>query len=162
MDFGDIKLVVSEIDGIITEHLVGFGEMGTVLFKQFCLKDFEAINLVKKNWNFVFLSSEAAINMSLCKKKNIPFFYAERSKRDVYKNLLHRYNLTPDNVLYIGSSYSDMACIKLSGISMCPEDAVSEVKNLVDYVVPVYSGTGVLCYIYDMLNTHKLNKDRRE
>lgn len=160
MDFDDIKLVVSEVDGIITEHLIAFGEINTVMFKQFYMKDFEAINLIKKDWGFAFLSSDANISLSLCKKRNIPFFFAEKSKREVYNQILQRYSLTPDNVLYVGSSYSDINCIRMSGVSMCPDDAVPQVKAMVDHVIPVYSGTGILCYIYELLNDFKLNKNR--
>jgi 3-deoxy-D-manno-octulosonate 8-phosphate phosphatase (KDO 8-P phosphatase) len=160
MSFDNISLVISEIDGIVTEHLVALGEMNTVMFKQFYMKDFEAINLIKKDWGFVFLSSDANINLSLCKKRNIPFFFAERNKKDAYNQIMQRYSLTPDNVLYIGSSYSDIECIKMSGVSMCPEDSVPQVKALVNDVIPIYSGTGVLCYIYELLQDFKLNKDR--
>jgi len=50
MDLSNIKAVISEIDGIVTEHLSGIGEMNITMFKQFYMKDFEAINLIKKNW----------------------------------------------------------------------------------------------------------------
>ena len=162
VNFDSIKFVVSEIDGVVTEHLAGLGELNTVLFKQFCLKDFEAINLIKHNWGFAFLSSEAVINLSLCKKRNIPFFHAEKNKLSVFKNLIQRYNITPDDVLYIGSSYSDTSCAKLAGISMCPEDGVPQMKNIVDRVIPVYSGTGVLCYVYEVLDECRLKKNREE
>ncbi len=160
MEFDNIKLVISEVDGIITEHLTAFGEMNTVVFKQFCMKDFEAINLIKKDWGFVFLSSDANINLSLCKKRNIPFFLAERSKKEVYNQILQRYSLTPDNVLYVGCSYSDINCIKMSGVSMSPEDAVPQVIALVNQVIPIYGGTGILCYVYEILHDFKINKVR--
>ena len=160
MDLSKIKFVISEIDGIVTEHLSGIGEMGVTMFKQYYMKDFEAINLIKKDWGFAFLSSDPAVSLSTCKKKNIPFFYAERNKREVYNMLLNRYNLTPDNVLYVAGSYSDIECLRMSGVSMCPEDAVIQVKNIVDEIIPLYGGTGVLCYVYETLLKFKLNKNR--
>lgn len=162
MDLSNIKIIISEMDGIVTEHLSGLGEMDAVLFKQFYMKDFEAINLLKSNWKFSFLSSEAPINMSLCRKRNINFFYAERSKKEIYIKLLQRYSMTPDDALYIGSCYSDIECLRLSGFSMCPEDAVPQVKNTVDHVIPAYGGTGVLCYVYELLNSYRLSKNREE
>lgn len=162
MDLSNIKFVVSEMDGIVTEHLVGIGEMDTVMFKQFYIRDFEAVNLIKKTWPFAFLSAEASINMSLCRKRHIPFFHAERSKKEVYGHLLQRYSMTPDNILYVGSSYSDIECMKLSGFSMCPEDSAPQVKNTVDHVVPIYGGAGILCYVYEVLEGFKLSKNREE
>lgn len=157
MDLTKTKLVISEIDGIVTEHLTAYGEMNIPMFKHFNMKDFEAINLIKKDWGFVFISSDAAINASLCRKRNIPFYFAERSKKDVYASVMRRFNLTPDNVLYIGSSYSDVDCLNMSGVAMCTEDSVPAAKNASDHVIPMYGGTGVLCYVYDFL---KLNSDR--
>ena len=162
MDLSKIKLVISEVDGIITEHLVGYGEMNTVMFKQFYMKDFEALNLIKKDWDFAFLSSDASINMSLCRQRHVPFYKAERSKMEVYGHILNRFSVTADNVLYIGSSYSDIECLRASGMSVCPEDAVPLVKNTVDHVVPIFGGAGVLCYVYEILRSFKLNKNREE
>jgi 3-deoxy-D-manno-octulosonate 8-phosphate phosphatase KdsC-like HAD superfamily phosphatase len=50
-----IKVIVSEVDGIVTEHLSAIDPMGYVVFKQYYMKDFEAINELKKNFIFVFL-----------------------------------------------------------------------------------------------------------
>lgn len=161
MDFENIKIVVSEIDGIVTEHLSGIGEMDTVMFKQYYMKDFEAINQIKPNCNFVFLSSDAAISLSMCRRRNIPFYYAEKGKKDVLIQILRRYNYTPENLLYVGSSYSDIDCMKLAEFSLCPEDSVLQVKNISDYVIPLYGGSGVLCHVYDILQetfVKKINK----
>ena len=49
MYFDNIKVIVSEIDGIVTEHLSGIGEMGITMFKQYYIKDFDAINQIKSN-----------------------------------------------------------------------------------------------------------------
>ena len=43
-----IKLVVSEIDGIITDGFRAEDEMGHVLYKRYQSKDFSAINEIKK------------------------------------------------------------------------------------------------------------------
>ena len=162
MDLSNIKLVISEVDGIITEGLVGLGEMDLTMFKQFYMKDFEAINLIKKGWGFTFLSSDAAISLSLCRKRNIPFYHSERSKIEIYRRIVQRFSITPDNVLYVGGSYSDIECMQASGISMCPEDAVPQVKNTVDHVIPIYGGAGVLCYVCEVLHGFKLRKNREE
>lgn len=159
-DLKNIKLVVSEVDGVVTEHLSNIGEMGVVMSKQYCMKDFEAINLIKKNMTFVFISSDAAINMSLCRGKNIPFFYAGNNKKKIFSEILRRYDVTPDNVLYVGSTFSDIECMKLAGVSLCTEDAVTQVKNIADAVVPVYGGVGVLCYVYTIIKKEIIRRNK--
>jgi 3-deoxy-D-manno-octulosonate 8-phosphate phosphatase (KDO 8-P phosphatase) len=156
MDLSNTKLIISEIDGIITDGFSGIGEMDITMFKHFYIKDFEAINMMKRHWDFVFLSSAAAINLSLCRKRNIPFYFAERNKKEIYTKILQRYGVLADDVLYVGATYSDVPCMKESGFSACPEDATVPVKNTADLVMPLMSGTGVLCYIYDFLNDNCL------
>ena len=158
MDFPDIKLVVSEIDGIITEGLAGLGEMNITMFKQYYLKDFEAINLIKKDYTFVIISSDAAINQSLCRQKNIPYFYSN-DKSASFRQILHRYSITPDNVLYVGASYSDKECMQMCGFSICPEDSPAELQEIASHVAPNMGGTGVLCYVHDFLKINKRGKD---
>jgi len=156
MDLSKIKLIVSELDGIVTEHTAAVGEAGITLFKHYQMRDFEAVNRIKKSVNFTFLSSDASINMSFCRAKNIPFFHAKSNKRRVLANdLLKRYTVSPEEVIYIGSSYSDLDCMKLIPFSMCPEDAIYEVKELSQVVIPHLSGTGVLCWLNKFLDDNR-------
>lgn len=151
MDLKNIKIIISEMDGIVTENLTSVGEMGMVMFKQYYMKDFEAINKIKSKCNFVFLSSDSSINLSLCRKRNIPFYYAERSKTACFTQILRRYNLSPEEVLYVGCSYSDIGCMNMAEFSVCPEDAVLPVKRAATFTIPLFGGTGVICYINDVL-----------
>lgn len=162
MDLSKIKIIISEMDGIINEGTTALGEMGIPLFKIYCDKDFEAINEIKKHWTFVFISSDPALNMSLCRRKNIPFFHAERNKQEVFKRILNKYSVTADEALYLGSSYSDLGCIKMAGVSFCPEDSVAQVINLVDKVLPIFGGVGVLSSTYDLLYADLLYRQRQE
>jgi len=156
MDLSNIKLIVSEVDGIVTEHTSAIGEAGITMFKTYNMKDFEAINRIKKHCGFTFLSSDAAISMSLCRAKNIPFYHAKGNKRRMLANdLLRRYTVSPEEVIYIGSSYSDIDCTNLIPFSMCPEDAIYEVKELSQMVIPHLSGTGVLCWLNKFLNDNR-------
>jgi 3-deoxy-D-manno-octulosonate 8-phosphate phosphatase (KDO 8-P phosphatase) len=156
MNLSKIKLIVSEIDGIVTEHTSAIGEAGITMFKHYYMKDFEAINQIKKKINFSFLSNDASISMSLCRAKNIPFYYAKGSKRRVLvKELLKRYAVSPEEVIYIGSSYSDLNCMKLIPFTMCPDDAIYEVKEISQVVIPVLSGMGILCWLNKFLDDNR-------
>jgi len=152
-----LKIIVSEIDGIITEHLSPIDELGNTLFKQYYMKDFEAINELKKSFVFVFLSKDNTINYHLCKKRNIPFFYDPKSKREKLIEIIRRYGMTAENVLYVGCSYSDIENINMAEISACPEDSVKTVKQAVDCILPVYGGAGVLCELYEILKPVIIN-----
>ena len=155
----DIKIVVSAVDGIITEDMVAFDAMGNIMFKQYYMKDFEAINKLKKTYTFVFMSSDNYVNYSLCRKKNIPFFHAPKNKIKTLTEIMRRYNVTPENVMYIGCSYSDIESIKLAQITFCPSDSPNSVKGFVDYPLAAYGGGGVLCDLYELLKYVIREKD---
>lgn len=162
MDLAKIKIIVSEMDGIINEGTTALGEMAIPMFKTYCDKDFDAINEIKKHWTFVFISNDATINMSLCRKKNIPFYFDERGKMFSINKILSRYSVTADEMLYIGCTYSDLPCMKAAGVSFCPEDSVAQVINLVDKVLPGFGGVGVIANVYDMLYADLLYRQRQE
>jgi len=148
----NIKICVSEIDGILTNHSSPIDELGNTLFKTYNFKDFEAINEIKKRgYKFIFVSSDNRINYHLCRRKNIPFFWSEQGKKEAFLAALRRYNVTLENVLYIGSSFSDISLFKMAQISICPADAIYEIKALSDIVLKSNGGDGVLCEVYEIL-----------
>lgn len=148
-----LKVIVSEVDGIVTNGLVTYDELGNVPFKTFNTQDLEIINELKKTFKFVFLAKDQSINYNLFRRKNIPFYWAEKDKLEVLTKILQRYEVTLDEVLYIGIGYSDRACINRVPFSACPNNAVVEIKNNVAVCLNTFSGEGVLCDVYGLLKT---------
>ena len=131
-DLNEIKLIVSEIDGVITDGTCPEDELGHILYKVYQSKDFSAINGLKKNFKFVFLSDDNHVNYNMCKRKNIPFFWArnEKEKYDKLGEILRRYSCTPDETIYIGSKISDVVCCQMIPKSFCPDDAGHYLKEI--------------------------------
>jgi len=158
MDFKNTQIVISEIDGVITNGLDAVDTMSNVLFKNYCNKDFEAINLLKPFFTFVFLSSDSAISYGVMRSKNIPSYftkYRTDSKVALINKIINRYNVTPENILYIGSKLSDLPCMDVSEISIVPRDAPIELKHRTSIIADVSGGAGVICYVYNLLKTNK-------
>jgi 3-deoxy-D-manno-octulosonate 8-phosphate phosphatase KdsC-like HAD superfamily phosphatase len=128
----DVRLIISEIDGVITTGERPEDEMGHILYKVYQSKDFSAINELKKNFKFVFLSDDNHVNYNMCKRKNIPFFWARNGKEkyDKLVDILRRYGCTPDETIYIGSKISDVRCCQMMPKSFCPEDAGHYLKEI--------------------------------
>lgn len=145
------KLIVSGIDGIITEGFVPTDELGNVPFKNFFVRDFEAINKLKGCFKFVFLSSDNSINYHLCRRKNIPFFFAPKDKKKGLVDIMRRYEASPEEILYIGNSFSDIGCLMMIPFSICTYDSPNEVKEKSYMILDVYGGNGVLCAVYELL-----------
>lgn len=58
---------------------------------------------------------------------------AVKRKLECYENILFRFQLSPEEVLYMGDDIPDIPVLKKVGVSTCPQDACSDVKMLVDY-----------------------------
>jgi 3-deoxy-D-manno-octulosonate 8-phosphate phosphatase (KDO 8-P phosphatase) len=156
----NIKIIISEVDGVLTDGVLPMDEIGNVLFKHFCHKDFEAINELKRNFKVAFISTDNHISYNMFRRKNIPFFYDQKSKKEALLALLSRYSLTPDQALYLGSSYSDLECMRLIPLSLCPEDAIPAAKNLSMVVLPAFGGTGVFCHLHYFLEEEILRRKK--
>lgn len=63
-----------------------------------------------------------------------------KDKLEVYTDILKRFSISNEEVLYMGDDIPDIPVLKKVGISSCPQDAVSEVKNCSDYQSPYNGG----------------------
>jgi len=153
----DLKIVVSAVDGIITDGMAPIDELQNIPFKNYCMKDFEAINEIKKSFKFVFISSDNNVNYNLFRSKNIPFYWAPgtggnyKTKIKVLSEIMQKYGLKPQNVLYVGCSYSDVECMHLAEVAFCTKDSPATVNHAADYMVPTMAGQGVLAELYEIL-----------
>lgn len=110
----DLKLIVSEVEGVLTTGRQPIDELGNVPFKEYYTPDFEVINTIKSEiCPVVFISTDSAINYNLFRRKNIPFFWAKKDKVPILSEVLRRYSVTPEEVLYIGSKFSDIPCMNM-------------------------------------------------
>jgi 3-deoxy-D-manno-octulosonate 8-phosphate phosphatase KdsC-like HAD superfamily phosphatase len=117
-----------------------------VLYKTYNSKDFSAINEIKKNFKLVFLSDDNDISYNMCRRRNIPFYFAKNEKEKVSKlgEILRRYGATPDETIYIGSKISDVPCCKMIPKSMCPEDAGQYLKDICWAEFTTKGGKGIM------------------
>jgi len=156
-DLDNIKLIISEIDGVITDGKWTEDEIGNVLYKSFQSKDFDAINELRKSYKFVFLSEDNRINYNMCKRRNIPFYWG-RNREEKYKkaiDILHRYSCTPDNTLFIPSKLSDLKCCQLIPKTICPDDVGEYLKSKCWAEFKIGGGEGVLVELVYLLNSIK-------
>jgi YrbI family 3-deoxy-D-manno-octulosonate 8-phosphate phosphatase len=170
-----IKLIISEVDGVITDGLSAIDNMNNTLFKMFYTRDFEALNLLKKHFIFVFLSSDNNVSYNIMRTRNIPFYWArgdksETTKKAILSNIMHKYGVTPEEVLFVGSTFSDVECFNMIPLSVCPKDSVASIKRIVSLrkdlygrsgILNVEGGKGVISELYEiLLPTIRKNLDK--
>lgn len=143
----EIKLLVLDVDGVMTDGGMYFSESGDEM-KKFNTKDGMAIlHLTKSGFNVAVFSSGFK-GETVHKRANmlgIQHCYVGReNKKDMLSSYLSDMNLEFRNVAMIGDDINDLQIMKEAGFSACPSDAVPIVKESVDVVLSLKGGQGCI------------------
>jgi YrbI family 3-deoxy-D-manno-octulosonate 8-phosphate phosphatase len=160
----EVKLIIAEIDGVLTDGKYAEDELGNTLYKVFNHKDWSAINELKKYYKVVFLCDDNKINYNMCQRKNLPFYWGKGSKGkyEMLPDILRRYSAIPDSTIYIGSKLSDKKCMQLIPYSMCPDDVGDYLRNIAWAPFITKGGDGIFNELLDLLqfNIKMIENDR--
>lgn len=140
-----IKLLVLDVDGVMTDGGMYYTESGDQ-FKKYNTKDGMAIqHLVKNNFQIAIISSGYKTEMvkSRADLLGIQFCYVGRdSKMDILMGHCATLGIELENVAIVGDDVNDLEIIKKIGFSACPADAVNAVKTQVDSILSKKGGEG--------------------
>ena len=140
-----IKLLILDVDGVMTDGGMYFTENGDQI-KKYNTKDGMAIlHLTKNEFQVAIISS--GFNSEMVKTRadllGIQRCYVGRDpKIEVLNKYCEELNITLENVAIIGDDVNDMEIIKKVGFSASPSDAVNTVKSQVDVVLNKKGGDG--------------------
>ena len=148
----DIKLVVFDFDGVMTDDTVYVDQSGTESVR--CSRsDGMGIRLLReKGIPAVVLSSERnPVVMQRCKKLNLECIHGVLKKGETLANYLKENEIDPWSVIYVGNDVNDLPCFPLVGCAIVPSDAHDRVKNEADIVLTHKGGEGAVRELCDML-----------
>lgn len=140
----NISCFVFDVDGVLTDGsliLLPDGEQ----VRTMNIRDGYAIQLaVKKGYRVVVISGgkSEAVKQRLNGLGVKEVFIGADQKIGILKEVMTKYNLLPENVLYMGDDIPDLEAMKYCGIASCPEDAAPEIKALSIYVSDKKGGWG--------------------
>ena len=149
----NIKAVVLNFDGVITDGTVLIGEKGEE-FKRYSHFDIAGIFKAKKlGILFAILTSEnSQITDMFAKKMDITNVYKfSKEKEKTIQDFASQNNLSIDQVCYIGDDKNDIPAMKICGWCACPSNASSDVKKVANYVSVRAGGNGAIRDIIEKL-----------
>ena len=127
----NIKLVVLDIDGVMTDGGMYYTEAGDQ-FKKFNTKDGMAIKvLLNKGYQVAFLSSGSQETIVKNRAKTLGLdrvYVGSRPKLQVLIEWCREMDLNMENVAYVGDDINDLEVMDAVGFSGCPADAVEAIK----------------------------------
>jgi len=158
-----IKLVILDIDGVLTDGKKYYGVDGIPFAKTYCDKDFTAIKRLKGSGvNVCFLSGDERVNKAMAENRKIDFFSARgKDKVDFLPLLSTMYNAKPEEMMYIGDDLFDYSIMEAVGHPYCPSDAVRKIKNLcgIEGILNNKGGDNVIAELFEVLLDKKLIED---
>jgi N-acylneuraminate cytidylyltransferase len=141
-----IKLFVMDVDGVLTDGGMYYGESGEEL-KKFNTRDAMGLELLRKQGikTAIITSENTNIVKERAKKMKVDYvFQGVTDKAKVLKKLCNDTKIPLSETAYIGDDINDLPAIKIAGLSACPADAIDEVKENVNVVLNKTGGSGAV------------------
>lgn len=151
-----IKLIVSDVDGVMTDGGLYYGKNGEET-KKFNVKDGLVINALKKNGIklCIITGRESEIVKRRFSELQFDFIIqgSDNKLRDLQK-VVEKVRIDVESVAYIGDDTNDLELLRSVGFSACPNDAVSVLKSEVNYVCQKNGGEGAFREFADYILAH--------
>lgn len=152
-----IKILFTDVDGVLTDGGLYYTDSG-LTFKKFNVKDGMAVKLLQdSNVKCGIISTDtSAIITTRAERLKMDFsIIGQWDKLSSAKNICEKFNFSLQEAAFIGDDVNDVELLKEVGFSVCPADAIQQVKELVDYISPTNGGCGVFREIADLIIANK-------
>lgn len=139
-----IKLVVFDVDGVLTDGGLWYGPDGEVM-KRFDVKDGHAMVLARLTGLPVAIltaRTSKIVETRATELKLAKVFQGRREKGPALLELCGELKVTPAETAYMGDDVNDLPAMAACGLTACPADAVDEVKAQVHFVSKHPGGRG--------------------
>lgn len=126
----EIKIIISDFDGIFTDNSILISDSGETL-KKLSYKDIMGVSVAKKNDIKVAIVSgdvSPSIDFLATRFALEDIHQGIREKLPVVQSILEKYNLSPDEAVYLGDDINDIASLEYIKYSVIPEHANYRVK----------------------------------
>ncbi|XP_077979901.1 N-acylneuraminate cytidylyltransferase-like [Glandiceps talaboti] len=146
----DVKLVVFDIDGVITDNQVHVTDRGEE-FRSYNCSDIEGIKLLKEAEVEVRLISEddgSAVRL-IGEKTGCVLGKGAKNKLDVVSKWVNELELQWPQVTYMGNDKSDIEVMRKVGLGAAPADAQTETRYAARYLSNQRGGRGAVRELCD-------------
>jgi 3-deoxy-D-manno-octulosonate 8-phosphate phosphatase (KDO 8-P phosphatase) len=140
----NIKVFIFDVDGVLTNGDLFIFPNGK-LVRKMNAKDGYALKLaMKKGYEIAIITGgrEKEIEERLSKLGIKHIFLNSHNKISVMKDFLKNQKFKKEDVMYMGDDIPDMEVLQYVGLSCCPNDAVTDVKNICKYISYQKGGDG--------------------
>ena len=151
----NIKLIVTDFDGVLSDGYVFYSSVSEEEIKRISFKDIMGISLAIKNgFKVAIISGEKnKIIDKLAGKFNLEDVHQGiKDKLSALQSIAEKYQLSPDEICFIGDDINDIAALEWAGYAITVPDAnfkVKKIKNILITTAP--AGNGAFREVIDSL-----------
>lgn len=153
-----VRLLLTDCDGVLTDGSVYYDDRGEAL-KRFSIRDGIGMgrlqDLVDVKVGIINGETSAALQKRAEALGLTELHMGVADKFTVLEEILGRYELTPDQVAYIGDDTNDLTIMHAVGLAGCPANAIHLVRTAADYVCRNSGGEGAFREFAELIITAK-------
>lgn len=149
----EIKMFLTDCDGCLTDGGMYYSEHGDEL-KKFNTRDGMGFALLRNKGIVTGIVTSENVDLNRRRAQKLKLDVLEAGCKDkvaAVKTLCKKYNISLENVAYIGDDINDLDVIKMVGYGCCPADAMSQVRDVAKYVTKAKGGEGIIREIVETI-----------
>jgi 3-deoxy-D-manno-octulosonate 8-phosphate phosphatase (KDO 8-P phosphatase) len=153
MNYKNIKMLILDCDGVLTDGAVYYSSQGEEM-RRFDIKDGYGISKMLESGVIIAIISKSKSTPILYRAeqlgiKEVHIGVSDKVKRA--KELFDKYNLTEDDVSFVGDDIPDLKLMKLVKYPMTVADASEENKRAAVFVTESRGGHGAIREIAELI-----------
>lgn len=148
-----IRLLLLDVDGILTNGKIAYGNYGDEL-KNFDIYDGFGLALLSKTPIKVALltAKKSKIIVKRAKDLNIRYVYQNATnKLDIYQNILKKVFIADEEICFMGDELIDIPVLKRVGLAVTVPKAPEEVRQCVHYITKKDGGEGAVREVVEVI-----------
>jgi 3-deoxy-D-manno-octulosonate 8-phosphate phosphatase (KDO 8-P phosphatase) len=148
-----VKLVICDVDGVLTDGRVGIDAQGRE-FKQFSILDGTGITYLQRSGVEVGFLSGRPSEVVTHRARELGLSIALNGvtdKRPALESILERTGRRPAELCYVGDDLIDIPCLRLAGYPVAVANCHPEVKRFAEYITQTRGGDGAVREVAEVI-----------
>jgi 3-deoxy-D-manno-octulosonate 8-phosphate phosphatase (KDO 8-P phosphatase) len=143
-DLARVKAFIFDVDGVFSSTKVLLHPSGEIMRTMNIKDGFAVFYTIRKGYPIGIISGGNTHSVRIrFTNLGITDIYLESSNKIVdFNDFIRKYDLLPENILYMGDDLPDFEVMKMVGFPTCPSDAVEEIKAISSYISDKAGGEG--------------------
>ncbi len=140
----NITTFIFDVDGVLTNGKVLITSQGE-MYREMDTKDGYALKCaLVQGYRVCIISggTNEGVRNRLKALGIYDIYLGAHHKEEPFQDLMDSYDLKPEEILYMGDDVPDIVVMEQVAVAACPNDAVSDVKEIANYVSHKKGGEG--------------------